>query len=206
MLPNKVTDMKEQLLSIADYIETLEQRIAALESANIALQNSLNELQDKLDNLPLATEPEVEVELVVEDEPEPEPEFEPELEPEPEMPEVPEIQETPEPEPMPEPIPEPEPMPEPEPEPAPQPAPAPVIEPALFGAHVDNIRQAISLGDRFLFQRELFQNNGELMQKTLDDINACGDINEAVQYITRFNWDQESTTFKLFMNVLKRRF
>ena len=99
-------------------------------------------------------------------------------------------------------------------EPAPQPAPQ--IEPAsrpvpqqtsLFGAAVEDIRQAISLGDRFLFQRELFAGNGELMQKTLDELNSLGSLSEAMEYIAdTFEWDKESTAVQLFENVLKRRF
>lgn len=78
---------------------------------------------------------------------------------------------------------------------------------SLFGPSVDDIRQAISLGDRFLFQRELFGGNGELMQRTLDDINALGTLSEAIEYVNdNFEWDQESTAVQLFENVLKRRF
>ena len=88
--------------------------------------------------------------------------------------------------------------------PAPRPAPT---QTSLFGSAVEDIRQAISLGDRFLFQRELFAGNGELMQKTLDELNALGSLNEAMDYIlNNFEWDKESTAVQLFENVLKRRF
>ena len=116
-------------------------------------------------------------------------------------------------EPAPAPILELEPVAEPEPlvEPAPvveKPAPRPVPQQtSLFGTTVEDIRQAISLGDRFLFQRELFGGNGELMQKTLDEINALGSLSEAMEYVAdTFEWDNESTAVKLFENVLKRRF
>ena len=118
-----------------------------------------------------------------------------------------------------------EPAPEPAPAPAPQPAPEvkaePVVEvkvekPAprpvpqqtsLFGTAVEDIRQAISLGDRFLFQRELFAGNGELMQKTLDEINTLSSLGEAMGYVRdNFDWDKDSTAVQLFENVLKRRF
>ena len=96
-------------------------------------------------------------------------------------------------------------------EPAPvveKPSPRPVPQQtSLFGTTVEDIRQAISLGDRFLFQRELFGGNGELMQKTLDEINALGSLSEAMEYVAdTFEWDNESTAVKLFENVLKRRF
>ena len=88
--------------------------------------------------------------------------------------------------------------------PAPRPAPT---QTSLFGSAVEDIRQAISLGDRFLFQRELFAGNGELMQKTLDELNGLGSLNEALEYVAEnFEWDKESTAVQLFENVLKRRF
>ena len=88
--------------------------------------------------------------------------------------------------------------------PAPRPAPT---QTSLFGSAVEDIRQAISLGDRFLFQRELFAGNGELMQKTLDELNGLGSLNEAMEYVVKnFEWDKESTAVQLFENVLKRRF
>ena len=81
------------------------------------------------------------------------------------------------------------------------------VQTSLFGTAVEDIRQAISLGDRFLFQRELFAGNGELMQKTLDEINGLGSLSEAMDYVrNNFDWDKESTAVQLFENVLKRRF
>ena len=110
-----------------------------------------------------------------------------------------------------------EPTPQPVVEAAPVVESAPVIEKlapravptqtSLFGSAVEDIRQAISLGDRFLFQRELFAGNGELMQKTLDELNGLGSLSEAMEYVAEtFDWDKESTAVQLFENVLKRRF
>ena len=102
------------------------------------------------------------------------------------------------------PAPQPEPQPEAKAEPATRPAPQ---QTSLFGAAVEDIRQAISLGDRFLFQRELFAGNGELMQKTLDELNVLGSLEEAMDYVAdNFEWDSDSTAVQLFENVLKRRF
>ena len=129
-----------------------------------------------------------------------------------EEPETEEAEEEPviEPELVVEPIVEPAPQPEVKAEPivAPQPAPRPMPQQtSLFGAAVGDIRQAISLGDRFLFQRELFAGNGELMQKTLDELNSLGSLSEAMDYVLdNFEWDKESTAVQLFENVLKRRF
>ena len=119
-----------------------------------------------------------------------------------------EVEPTIEPKPMVEPAPAPQPEVKAEPAPAPQPAARPMPQQtSLFGTAVEDIRQAISLGDRFLFQRELFAGNGELMQKTLDEINSLGSLSEAMDYVLdNFEWDKESTAVQLFENVLKRRF
>ena len=193
-------------------ITTLQAEVAALAAAGIVAQTG---------------EPEVEIELIVEDSQEQETPEEPLEEPQQEIQEelatldivdAPETEEpiveapTIEPESMVEPIVEPALTPEPEikvePVVVPQPAPRPMpTQTSLFGSAVEDIRQAISLGDRFLFQRELFAGNGELMQKTLDEINALGSLNEATAYVEEhFEWDKESTAVQLFENVLKRRF
>lgn len=201
-------------------IATLQAEVAALAVAGVAAAPT--------------EEPEVEIELIIEEDTETENEEvktenelveEPQvdvqeeiLEPleildEPEVP-TPVVEPIVEPEPVVEPIVEPAPQPEVkaepvvEPAPAPQPAPRPMPQQtSLFGAAVEDIRQAISLGDRFLFQRELFAGNGELMQKTLDELNALGSLEEAMDYVAdNFEWDSDSTAVQLFENVLKRRF
>ena len=101
------------------------------------------------------------------------------------------------------------------PEPVAEPA-QPEVQPAqtaaprattLFGSPVSDIRQAISLGDRFLFQRELFEQSGEKMQKTLDAINKCKSYEEAVNMLDiTYHWDKETTAYTLFMAALQRRF
>ncbi len=73
--------------------------------------------------------------------------------------------------------------------------------------HVDDIRKAISLGDRFLFQRELFGGDGEKMNKTIDVLNNLHSLDEAMEFIAKkFNWDTESQAYELFANILKRRY
>ena len=165
---------------------------------------SAEESQEELEELdivqtPVAEEPIAEPIPVVE-----EPTAEPEPEPVVELPIV---------EPVVEPAPAPEPAPEVKAEPVVEvkvekPAPRPVPQQtSLFGTAVEDIRQAISLGDRFLFQRELFAGNGELMQKTLDEINTLSSLGEAMGYVRdNFDWDKDSTAVQLFENVLKRRF
>lgn len=72
---------------------------------------------------------------------------------------------------------------------------------------VDDVKQAISIGDRFLFQRELFGGNGELMSKTITVINACKDLESAEQYLSKkFNWNPDSPATERFMQIVRRKF
>lgn len=81
------------------------------------------------------------------------------------------------------------------------------VQTSLFGAPVQDIRRAISLGDRFLFQRELFAGSAEKMQQTIETINSKQNFDEALAYIqTEFQWDKTQPAYELFINVLHRRF
>ena len=185
------------------------------------IKGHLSAMQQILDEAMQAqAEPEVDVELVYpEDEevtvelPQEEPVAEPVVEPAPEPEPVVEPQPVVAPEPAPQPTPEPvveQPVvtqPEPAPAPAPQPeAPRAPQQTSLFGAAVTDIRQAVSIGDRFLFQRELFGGNAEKLQQTLTELNSLHSFDEAVAFIERFGWDKQSPTHELFINVLRRRF
>ena len=176
--------------------EGLEERISALEAELASLEAEIDELKSRPAPEPQVVEKIVEkivekpVEVVAPEEPE-----KPEMPEEPESPDVPEEPEKPE-------------KPE-EPEPVAAPAKEETATPkaAVYGKAVSDIRQAISLGDRFLYQRELFGQNAELMQRTLTEINELGSFDEAMSYIgSHFQWDTESNSYQQFIVSLHRRF
>jgi hypothetical protein len=79
--------------------------------------------------------------------------------------------------------------------------------PALIGKPVDDIKKAIGLNDRFLYQRELFDNNPSLMNQTLDALNAMGSFGDALSFVkTNFTWDDDDDTTQSFMNLVHRKF
>ena len=164
---------------VIKYFESLEERIATLEAELASLEAELDELKSRP-----APEPQV-VEKVVE-----------------KIVEKPVVVAAP--------VVEPKPAAKPaEPKPAePEPVQEETASPkaAIYGKAVADIRQAISLGDRFLYQRELFGQNAELMQKTLTELNALGSFDEAMEYISRFGWDTESNSYQQFIVALHRRF
>lgn len=194
------------------YFESLEARLAAQEQRIATLEAKVEALQNQPQPEPQVVEKivekVVEVEKPVEVIKEVIKEVIVEKQPETVVPETPAEQE-------PEPVEEPEPVKEPEEpivEPEKKPEPELFEEPqaskaVLYGKPVDDIRQAISLGDRFLYQRELFGQNAELMQRTLTDLNALRSFDEAVSYImTHFQWDADSSTYQQFIVTLHRRF
>ena len=164
------------------------------------------------------------------------PEIEPEIVPE-IAPESAPIIDTPTPEPEPQPVAEPEsaetiePQPEPEAteEPAPAAEPHPTVADTLAkkGTVVDefekkddeslahaiasqpiaDLKQAISIADRFRFQRELFANNGEAMIKALDALNACTTFAEAEQLlINRLKLPTDNPAAADFIELVRRKF
>lgn len=212
---------------IATLDKTIEELQKALNAANAALavqRDLMEELEQRLVEVEarpaINEEPEVEVELLMDDDTE-EPELvtaevaeeEPVQETPAEAVEEPQEQLQPEPATQPETVVAEPAQEEPKAEPAPAVAPAePVHTDAhkantAYGAPVTDLKQAISIGDRFLYQRELFGKNGELMQRTIADLNGLNTFDEAMEYIDRhFNWDKEQPSYELFVNALHRRF
>lgn len=72
---------------------------------------------------------------------------------------------------------------------------------------VEDIRQAISLGDRFRFQRELFHNNGEEMNKMLSYINMLASYDEIVSFLqSKYGWSSDHPAATDFYQLIKRKF
>jgi len=81
------------------------------------------------------------------------------------------------------------------------------INTAIGSKKVDDIRQAISLGDRFRFQRELFKNNGEEMNKTLSYINKLATYEEVIGFLqSKYGWEENSAAAEDFYQIIKRKF
>jgi hypothetical protein len=77
----------------------------------------------------------------------------------------------------------------------------------LANKKISDIKQAINIGDRFRFQRELFKGNGEDMNKTLSYINQLATIDEVQSFLqSKYNWLSENETVEDFYQIVKRRF
>ena len=72
---------------------------------------------------------------------------------------------------------------------------------------IDDIRQAISIGDRFRFQRELFRNNGEEMNKMLNYINLLASFQEIESFLQKkYGWAADNQAAKDLYAIARRKF
>jgi hypothetical protein len=76
----------------------------------------------------------------------------------------------------------------------------------MQNSKVDDLRQALSLADRFRFQRELFGGNGEKLNTTLTQLNAAKDKDEAIALLQSFNWDERNPHVSNFIRLVLRKF
>ncbi len=140
----------------------------------------------------------------------------------------------PKPEPKPEPKVEVEPTPAPAPAPAPTPAPAPKVEPAVDTENkvlgevitpkttiadtitpvvsvaedrpVATLRGAINVVDRFMLMRDLFDDDAQLYEQTIDALEEMDNLDDCIIYIAEnFAWRPSSEGAKLMMDLLQRK-
>ena len=78
---------------------------------------------------------------------------------------------------------------------------------ALNSKKINDLKSAITLGDRFRFQRELFAGNGEKMSKAISDFNSFETMTEAQAYISKnFDWALDNDAVSDFIQLLQRRY
>ena len=70
-----------------------------------------------------------------------------------------------------------------------------------------DLKRGISLNDRFLFQRELFNNDREEMDETMKRLNRFGSYDEAERFLMEnSSWDFENPTVVDFLSDIKKGF
>jgi hypothetical protein len=208
-IESELASLKRQVLALEEKVEALRQ--APVPEETPVEESDFTDMEIGVSDLPEAAAPVVE-EIPTEvriDTPVPEPVDEPVVETV--------IDDLPEPEPAPAPA-EPEPAPaEPAQEPvapvAPKPVtPRPETERLPWrldkpGMAVKNIRSGISLYDRALFIGTLFKEDYALYDKTIGELNALADLDEAVDYLLeRFpDWNLKSDIVYNFMMAIRKK-
>lgn len=79
-------------------------------------------------------------------------------------------------------------------------------ESALNNGPISSLRAAIGLNDRFLFIREIFDNNTEKYNTVIDNLDKLETIQQAVEYLKANLSLQKNDTSMKFVDLLKRRF
>ncbi len=70
-----------------------------------------------------------------------------------------------------------------------------------------DIFSAINLNDKFLFIKELFNNDAALYQSTVEKLNNAGNFNDAIRYLDgNFAWDFSDQMVQNFLELVRRRF
>ena len=70
-----------------------------------------------------------------------------------------------------------------------------------------DLNSAISLSNRFRFQRELFYSNRDRMRKAISDFNSFNSMEVARRYIVEnFDWDFNAKTVIDFMKLLQQKY
>jgi len=78
---------------------------------------------------------------------------------------------------------------------------------SIANKKITDIKQAISIGDRFRFQRELFKSNGEDMNKTLTYLNQLATLDEAMSFLkSKYAWENSNEAVEDFYQIVKRKF
>ena len=80
-------------------------------------------------------------------------------------------------------------------------------EPTQFkAAPLKSLKEGLSLNDRYLFQRELFNNDKARLDDTVAALDRLGSIREAVEYLkSNFRWNKSEASEK-FVQLVRRRF
>lgn len=72
---------------------------------------------------------------------------------------------------------------------------------------ISDIKSAISLNDNFVYRHQLFGNNPELYEQSLNDLNSAESFDAALNYVKEhFDWDFERPIVQAFLQIVERRF
>ncbi len=79
-------------------------------------------------------------------------------------------------------------------------------EPKIKAKHIDSIKSAIGLNDRFLFTKELFNNDSSEFDTSINKLDNMNSFLEVIEFLEQnYKWTKNTTSLK-FMDLVKRKF
>mgnify|MGYP006282443961 CR=1 FL=1 len=88
---------------------------------------------------------------------------------------------------------------------------SPSLKEKIVGTPISDLRSAISINQKFKFINELFEDDTEAFEKSVETINGYTSYIEADDYMEnnlkpRYGWETNSTSAKEFQELVSRRF
>jgi len=82
---------------------------------------------------------------------------------------------------------------------------------SIIKGSVGDLSESVGINQRFMFTRELFQGNADLMKHALKSIDQCDSFVEAVElinqrYVGELDWDKNSDEVNEFLQLVFRKF
>lgn len=71
---------------------------------------------------------------------------------------------------------------------------------------ITNIADAIGINDKFIFIKELFNNDADKYDKTIEVLNNATNFNDAYNYLMgSFNWDMDNSLVQILLDLIRRK-
>ena len=73
---------------------------------------------------------------------------------------------------------------------------------------IDRIKDRLTINQKFMFTKVLFQGDFDLFSKTIEELDSLPDMPSALTYLNQYyaSWDKESEEFTEFIEMLEKRF
>ena len=81
----------------------------------------------------------------------------------------------------------------------------------LEGQSIENLKNAIGINEKFLFTKELFNNDSTAYASAIDKLDEFGTLDEAISYINSdlkpaYTWDDESEAVISLLSLIEKRY
>jgi len=80
------------------------------------------------------------------------------------------------------------------------------LDQALSSQKITDLKRGISLNDKFRFQREIFGGNAALLDQTLEALNEMESKEEATEFLSKLNLNEENQAVTGFLELVNRKF
>jgi len=77
-------------------------------------------------------------------------------------------------------------------------------------AKITDLKRSIAMNDRFIFIKELFNNDFDAYNRYINALNGCQSTEQAEQYLAQlknqYDWDEGNDTVQHFLSLIGRKF